>query len=117
MPRIGEFHEAEHGLKGHIHTREGKFNIELHRIEGAGADGPHYDVKAPNGAEIGAAWNKVGKTSNETYIRLSVDDMSMPSKIQGNLVKEGNGRYGLIWNRENGQSVSREKQAANEIER
>lgn len=115
MPRIGEFHETSYGLKGHIHIREGRFDVELHRNGKDDAEGPHYQAKAPNGAEIGAAWNKIGERSKGPYIRLSIDDMTIPSKIQGNLVKEGNGNWGLIWNR--GNSKATNKQASAEIER
>lgn len=117
MPRIGEFKETEYGFQGHIHSREGRFNVELHRNGNEDKDGPHYEAKAPNGAEIGAGWNKIGASSHEPYVRLSIDDMSMPSKIQGNLVNEGNGQWGLIWNRENGRTANREKQASAEIDR
>src|SRR5690606_31722883 len=79
MPRIGEFKETDYGLKGHIHMREGRFDIELHHTGNKDKDGPHYQAKAPNGAEIGAAWNKIGASSHEPYLRLSIDDMAMPS--------------------------------------
>lgn len=116
MPRIGEFPETDYGFKGHIHTRDGRVPVELRHIEGAEKDGPHFQVMAPNGAEIGAAWDRVGEKSKERYVRASIDDMTLPQKIQGNLVNEGNGKWGMMWQRE-GRSASKENQATRDTER
>lgn len=99
MPRIGEFEQTDYGFKGYVHTRDGRPPVELRRIEGADKDGPHYQAMAPNGAEIGAAWDRVGEKSKEAYVRVSIDDMALPQKIQGNLVRGEDDKWGLIWQR------------------
>lgn len=116
MPRIGEFAKMENGFKGYVHTRDGRHPVELHSIEGAEKDGPHYQAMAPNGAEIGAAWDRIGEKSKEPYIRVSIDDMALPQKIQGNLINEGDGKWGLMWQRE-GRSAARENQQSRDQDR
>lgn len=96
MPRTGEFQQTDFGFKGHLLTREGRFSVELHRTEGDDQDRPHYEAKAPNGADIGAAWDRIGEQSKEPYVRVSIDDMSMSQRIVGNLINEGNGTWVLI---------------------
>lgn len=108
MPRIGEFTETDYGYQGHIHTRDGRATVELRRIEGAQEDGPHYQAMAPNGADIGAGWDRIAEKSKERYVRVNIDDMTLPQKVQANLVREGNGNWGLMWNRDR----SRENQQA-----
>ncbi len=58
MARIGEFVATENGYKGQVKTMEMRFDVQLVRIEGADAEGPHYQAVATNGADIGAAWDR-----------------------------------------------------------
>lgn len=117
MPRIGEFEQTENGYRGYVHTRNGRDTVELSRIDGADKDGPHYQAKAPNGAEIGAGWDRIAEESKQPYVRVSIDDVTLPQKIQANLVREENGRWGLMWQRggrANENQPSRDREADRE---
>lgn len=115
MARIGEFVATENGYKGQVKTMEMRLDVQLLRIEGADADGPHYQAVAANGADIGAAWDRKTQKGGEPYLRVNLDDPSMPRKIQANLVNEGEGKMGLMWQRPN-RAVARDREDAQEME-
>ncbi len=111
MPKIGEFTETEFGFSGAIRTREGRSEVNLVTNDAGHEGGPDYTARAPNGAEVGAGWNKVSAKTGNPYVRVSIDDVTLPQKIQANLVREASGAWGLIWNRENDRGPSSEAQA------
>lgn len=115
MARIGEFAATDNGYKGQVRTMEMRFDVQLVRIEDAKAEGPHYQAVAANGADIGAAWDRKSQSGGEPYVRVNLDDPSMPRKIQANLVNEGDGRMGLMWQRP-GRSIGRDREDGQEME-
>ena len=107
MPKIGEFRQTDYGYEGEVSTPELVSTYQIRRsIEPQGSGGPDYTINAPNGAEVGAAWDKVSNQNNNAYLRLSIDDPVRSEKIQANMVNEGNGRWGVLFNRANDQSKS-----------
>ncbi|MBK8174856.1 MAG: DUF736 domain-containing protein [Rhodospirillales bacterium] len=115
MARIGEFVATDNGYKGQVRTMEMRFDVQLVRIADAKAEGPHYQAVSANGADIGAAWDRKSQSGGEPYLRVNLDDPSMPRKIQANLVNEAEGKMGLMWQRPNRQ-VSRDREDALENE-
>jgi len=115
MARIGEFMATDNGYKGQVRTMEMRFDVQLVRIEGAKEEGPHYQAVSANGADIGAAWDRKTQKGGEPYLRVNLDDPSMPRKIQANLVTEAEGKMGLMWQRQ-ARSISRDREKAQEME-
>ena len=115
MARIGEFTATDNGYKGQVRTMEMRFDVQLVRIPDAKADGPHYQALSSNGADIGAAWDRKSQSGGEPYLRVNLDDPSMPRKIQANLVNEAEGKMGLMWQRPTRQ-VSRDREDTQEKE-
>ena len=115
MARIGEFAATDNGYKGQVRTMEMRFDVQLVRIEDAKAEGPHYQAVAANGADIGAAWDRKSRSGGEPYVRVNLDDPSMPRKIQANLVNEGDGKMGLMWQRQ-ARSIGRDREDGQEMD-
>jgi len=106
MATIGSFSydEANNTYKGRIKTVALTVNAVLVPNEKRTSDdAPLYRVKAArNGAELGAAWQKYAKDTDEPYLSLKIDDPSFPAPIYANLVQvEGEPDYQLIWSRPN----------------
>lgn len=97
MPRIGEFTETDFGLRGEIVTPDRTSTYEYERSARSGID---YIVKAPNGAEVGAAWDRESQRGDSTYIRSKIDDPDREQPLSFNLINEGNGIYGAMYSRE-----------------
>lgn len=115
MARIGEFTATENGYKGQVRTMEMRFDVQFVRIKGAKEEGPHYKAVSAGGAEIGAAWERKSQSGGEPYLRVNLDDPSMPRKIQANLVHQSDGKMGLMWQRPNRQ-ISRDRDDAQDME-
>lgn len=97
---IGTFNKTEDTFEGNIRTLtlSGRMVIrpsELKRSDNS----PDYRV-IMNGIEVGAAWKKVSQEDNP-YLRVSIDDPSLPAVIRANMVLV-DGQYHLIWTRDGG---------------
>ena len=101
MPVIGTFSAVKDGYAGTIrtHTMTAKVSILANdRKESEGA--PDSRIMAGT-AEIGAAWRKTKQGSDETYLRVKLDDPTLPHPIWGALLESSNdGVARLIWRRD-----------------
>ena len=101
MPVIGTFSAVKDGYAGTIRTLTMTAKVQIlanDRKDSAGA--PDFSIMA-GAAEIGAAWRKTKQGSEETYLRVKLDDPTLPHAIWGALLeatKDGVAR--LIWRRE-----------------
>jgi uncharacterized protein (DUF736 family) len=78
MPVIGTFSAVKDGYAGTIRTLTISAKVRLvanDRKEGEGA--PDFRIMV-GAAEIGAAWRKTKKGSEETYLRVKLDDPTLP---------------------------------------
>ena len=101
MPVIGTFSAIKDGYAGTIRTLTVATKVRLianDRKEGEGT--PDFRIFAGD-AEVGAAWRKTRQGSEETYLRVKLDDPALPQPIWGALLEAtDDGLARLIWRRE-----------------
>ena len=101
MPIIGTFSAAQDGYAGTIKTLSLTAKVRFvanDRNDGDGA--PDFRIFAGN-TEIGAAWRKTKQGSEETYLRVKLDDPAFPQPIWGALLEASeDGVVRLIWSRD-----------------
>ena len=101
MPVIGTFSAVKDGYAGTIHTLmlNGRVRIianDRKTTEGA----PDFRVTLGS-AEIGAAWRKTKQGTDQSYLRVRLDDPSWPQPIWGVLLEATeDGVLRLIWSRD-----------------
>jgi uncharacterized protein (DUF736 family) len=100
MPLIGTFSAAKDGYAGTIRTLTLNSKVQIlatDRREGDGA--PEFRITT-GATEIGAAWRKTKRGSEETYLRVKIDDPALPQPIWGVLVESSeDGVARLLWRR------------------
>ena len=101
MPVIGTFSAIKDGYAGTIRTLTVTTKVRImanDRKDGEAA--PDFRVFAGD-AEIGAAWRKTRQGSEETYLRVKLDDPALPQPIWGALLEAtDDGVARLVWRRE-----------------
>lgn len=101
MPIIGTFSAAQDGYAGTIKTLTLTAKVRFvanDRKDGDGA--PDFRIFAGS-TEIGAAWRKTKQGSDETYLRVKLDDPAFPQTIWGALLEASDdGVVRLIWSRD-----------------
>jgi len=101
MPVIGTFSTVKDGYAGTIRTLTMTAKVSIlanDRKESEGA--PDFRIMA-GPAEIGAAWRKIKQGSEETYLRVKLDDPTLPQPIWGALLESSDdGVARLIWRRD-----------------
>ena len=101
MAVIGTFSAVKDGYAGTIRTLTLTTKVSIlanDRKESEGA--PDFRIMAGT-AEIGAAWRRTKQDSQETYLRVKLDDPTLPHPIWGALVENsGDGVARLLWRRE-----------------
>ena len=101
MPVIGNFSAVKDGYAGTIRTLTLSTKVRIianDRKEGEGA--PDFRIMT-GGAEIGVAWRKTKQGSEETYLRVKLDDPALPQPIWGALLEATeDGTARLLWRRE-----------------
>jgi uncharacterized protein (DUF736 family) len=101
MPVIGTFSAVENGYAGTIRTLTLTAKVSIvanDRKEGTSA--PDFRIMAGT-SEIGAAWRKTKQNSEETYLRVKLDDPALPQPIWGALVETTEaGVARLLWRRD-----------------
>jgi uncharacterized protein (DUF736 family) len=101
MPVIGTFSAVKDGYAGTIRTLTMIAKVRLvanDRKEGEGA--PDFRIMA-GPVEIGAAWRKTKQGSEETYLRVKLDDPTLPQPIWGALLETTeDGVARLLWRRD-----------------
>lgn len=101
MPVIGTFSAVKDGYAGTIRTLTLTAKVSIvanDRKEGNSA--PDFRIMAGS-SEIGAAWRKTKQNSEETYLRVKLDDPTLPQPIWGALLETTeDGVARLLWRRE-----------------
>ena len=101
MPIIGTFSAVKDGYAGIIRTLTMSVRVRLIANDRKDADGvPDFRIVA-GAAEIGAAWRRTRKGSEETYLSVKLDDPALPQPIRANLFRDddaGNA-WSLHWSR------------------
>jgi uncharacterized protein (DUF736 family) len=100
MPVIGTFTAVKDGYTGTIRTLTLNNKVQIlanDRRDGEGA--PEFRILVGT-TEIGAAWRKIKRGSEETYLRVKIDDPSLPQPIWGALLEAAeDGVARLVWRR------------------
>ena len=101
MPVIGTFTAAKDGYAGYIRTLmlNGRINIVANaRKDGDSA--PDFKILLGK-TEIGAAWRKTKQGTEQTYLRVRLDDPAWPQPVWGVLLEATeDGVLRLIWSRQ-----------------
>jgi len=101
MPVIGTFSAVQDGYAGSIRTL--MLNGRVRIIANGRKDGdsaPDFRIALGN-TEIGAAWRKTKQGTNQTYLRVRLDDPAWPQPIWGTLLEATeDGVARLIWSRQ-----------------
>jgi uncharacterized protein (DUF736 family) len=101
MPVIGNFSAVKDGYAGTIRTLTVSAKVRMianDRKESEGA--PDFRIMV-GGAEIGVAWRKTKQGSEETYLRVKLDDPALPQPIWGALLEATeDGVARLLWRRD-----------------
>jgi uncharacterized protein (DUF736 family) len=101
MPVIGTFATVKDGYAGTIRTLTMSTKVRMvanDRKEGETA--PDFRIMA-GGSEIGVAWRKTKQGSEETYLRVKLDDPALPQPIWGALIEATeDGVARLLWRRD-----------------
>jgi uncharacterized protein (DUF736 family) len=101
MPVIGTFTAIKNGYAGSIKTLTISAKVTILANERRESDGaPDFLILTGN-SEIGAAWRRTKQGSEETYLRVKLDDPSLPHPIWGALLESPeDGVARLLWRRE-----------------
>jgi uncharacterized protein (DUF736 family) len=99
MATIGKFRKTGDGFEGMILTFVLRCaDVRLVPNKGDQSDkAPDFQILA-EGAEIGAAWKKVGQ-NDRPYLSCKIDDPSFTAPVYARLVERGEGQYDLLWAR------------------
>mgnify|MGYP000677231684 CR=1 FL=1 len=101
MAVIGTFTAVKDGYAGTIRTLTLNAKVRLIANDRKdGLNGP--DFRVMNGTmEIGAAWRRTRQGTEESYLRVKLDDPALPQPIWGALFEAtDDGVVRLVWRRE-----------------
>jgi len=100
MPVIGTFTAIKDGYAGTIRTLNLNSKVEIRANDRGEGDGmPQYRILVA-ATEIGAAWRKTKRGSEETYLSVMLDDPCLPQPIWGVLIVAAEGGTArLLWRR------------------
>jgi uncharacterized protein (DUF736 family) len=100
MPVIGHFRADADGYSGTIRTLAFKAKVRILAYDRKGVDGkPDYRIFIGE-TEIGAAWSATAKETDAPYLRVRLDDPSLPEPIQAALMQAAaDGVHRLLWRR------------------
>jgi uncharacterized protein (DUF736 family) len=98
MAKIGSFTRKDDGsFAGTLRTLTLRAEVTLVPVERSTDKHPDYRIES-RGADIGAGWTKRNADGVE-YVRLTIDDVSLPAAIRANLVIRDDGSFDLLWTR------------------
>jgi uncharacterized protein (DUF736 family) len=101
MPVIGSFSAVKDGYAGTIRTLTLNIKVQLIANDRREADSASDFRIMAGTAEIGAAWRRPRRSSDETYLSIRLDDPVLPHPIFGALIEDSaNGTARLIWRRD-----------------
>jgi uncharacterized protein (DUF736 family) len=100
MPVIGTFTAIKDGYAGTIRTLNLNSKVEILANDLSEGDrAPQYRIFI-GATEIGAAWRKTKRGSEETYLSVMIDDPCLPEPILAVLLEAtGSGSARLLWRR------------------
>jgi uncharacterized protein (DUF736 family) len=100
MPVIGTFSAVKDGYAGTIRTLTVNTKVRIvanDRKESEGA--PDFRIMAGS-VEIGAAWRKTKQGTDDSYLRVRLDDPAWPQAVWGALLEATeDGVVRLVWRR------------------
>jgi uncharacterized protein (DUF736 family) len=101
MPIIGTFSAVKDGYAGRIRTLTLNTPVRLVANDRKDTDGAP-DFRIMSGMiEIGAAWRRTRKGTEETYLSVKLDDPALPQPIWGALFEATDDAPAqLIWRRD-----------------
>jgi uncharacterized protein (DUF736 family) len=101
MPIIGTFSAVKDGYAGTIRTLTMSVRVRLIANDRKDADGaPDFRIVVGM-TEIGAAWRRTRRGSEETYLSVKLDDPALPQPIWGALLEAtDDGPARLVWRRD-----------------
>jgi uncharacterized protein (DUF736 family) len=100
MPVIGTFSAVKDGYAGAIRTLTISAKVQIIANDRRGEGAPDFRIMA-GATEIGAAWRKTKQGSEETYLRVKLDDPILPQPIWGALLEATeDGVARLLWRRD-----------------
>lgn len=103
MPAIGYVTRDGNGFKGQLKTLSIRTEIEIQPTSRKSNDRqPDFRVMA-GGVEVGAGWNRIGETSRNEYVSLSLAAPEFgPRRLYANLGRaagqEDEAAFAIIWN-------------------
>lgn len=103
MPAIGYVTRDGNGFKGQLKTLSIRTEIEIQPTSQKSNDRqPDFRVMA-GGVEVGAGWNRIGETSRNEYVSLSLAAPEFgPRRLYANLGRaagqEDEDAFAIIWN-------------------
>ena len=101
MPVIGTFSTVKDGYAGTIRTLTVTAKVSILANDRKESDAaPDFRIVTGT-AEIGAAWRRSKRGSEGTYLRVKLDDPSLPQPIWGALLETSeDGVARLLWRRD-----------------
>jgi len=106
MPVIGTFSADKDGYSGSIRTLMLNARVKILANDRKETDGaPDFRISLGT-TEIGAAWRKTKHGTDQTYLRVRLDDPAWPKPIWGVLLEATeDGVVRLIWRREKREDI------------
>jgi uncharacterized protein (DUF736 family) len=101
MPIIGTFSAVKDGYVRTIRTLTISVRVRLIANDRKDTDGaPDFRIVA-GAAEIGAAWRRTRKGTDQPYLSVKLDDPALPQPIWGALLEATDDRPArLVWRRD-----------------
>jgi uncharacterized protein (DUF736 family) len=101
MPVIGTFSAVKDGYAGNIRTLMLNGRVRILANDRKDSDGaPDFRISLGM-TEIGAAWRRTKQGTDQTYLRVRLDDPAWPQPVWGVLLESSeDGVVRLIWSRD-----------------
>ena len=101
MPVIGTFQAVKDGYAGTIRTLMLNGRVKILANDRKASEGsPDFRISLGT-TEIGASWRKTKHGTDQTYLRVRLDDPAWPQPILGVLIENSqDGMVRLIWRRD-----------------
>ena len=101
MPVIGTFSAVSDGYAGTIRTLSINARVKIFANDRKETEGsPDFRVSL-GATEIGAAWRKTKQGTEQSYLRVRIDDPSWPQPIWATLLEStDDGIVRLVWRRD-----------------
>ena len=100
MNIIGNFRATPDGYTGNVRTLAFSGPVDLRAVAKSKDTAPDYHLYSGD-AHIGAGWKGTGETSGIAYVRVTIDDATLPEPITASLFacKGRPDEAELVWSR------------------